>query len=485
MERISEAKYTLKSIFQDHFDAFWTANASKFPESQQEQILSQVKKMIQCGDPKGGYIKYKCSHCSEEKVIGFTCKSRFCNSCGKRYSDEWSAKQQSKLLDVVHRHCVFTIPEEFRGHFFHNKGDLKDMQNLVWEVVDETVNRVNKKNRESYDKKKARKQKDLLWQTGMISVVHTFGRDLKFNPHVHVLIPEIKMKGDKIGTLNYFNYTSFRKIWQYKLIQYMMKKRPHKSGEYSSYFKRYKDGFYVYAEGRMKDAKKGAQYIGRYLARPAMAEHRIISVTEKEISYWYIDHETKKREEVTEIIHTFIGKLIQHIPLKNQKLVRRYGIYSSRTALSKKKIYGLQQYIKSDYQRNHYTNKSWWAAKSSKMSYRQRFIQNFSKDPMRCKKCNRIMDLWKIWHPKYGLIYDATDSSWATTRSDEKWMSKSTRSPLEQTHQLSMFSFDVNGVDLRKESMQILSTKCLRRKTATRRANQLHCVSSAMGLWSP
>ncbi|SDZ22502.1 IS91 family transposase [Tindallia californiensis] len=165
----------------------------------------------------------------------------------------------------------------------------------------------------------------------MISVVHTFGRDLKYNPHIHALVPEIKIRGQELGKLNYFNYQSLRKIWQYKLISYMMKKKPHKKKEYSSYYKRYPKGFYVYAEGKMKNAKKSAQYIGRYLARPAMAEQRIIDISENQITYWYIDHHSKKREEVQESIESFMGKLIMHIPAKYQKLVRRYGIYAGRT----------------------------------------------------------------------------------------------------------------------------------------------------------
>ena len=28
------------------------------------------------------------------------------------------------------------------------------------------------------------------------------------------------------------------------------------------------------------------------------------------------------------------------------------------------------------------------------------------RDPLICRFCGREMDLWKIWHPKYGTIYD-------------------------------------------------------------------------------
>lgn len=479
MKIISKAKYKLKDIFRTHFEPFWAQNQQKYPAYLREQIWTQVNKMIHCADPQQGYIKYKCTKCGEEKAIGFTCKSRFCNSCGKRYSDEWSDKQKAKLWDVIHRHCVFTIPEEFRSHFFHHKENLKDLQDMAYQVIEETINHVNKKNRNKYDKKKRRKQKDLLWQTGMISVVHTFGRDLKYNPHIHALVPEIKIKGQELGKLNYFNYQSLRKIWQYKLISYMMEKNPRKKKEYSSYFTRYPDGFYVYAEGKMKNAKKSAQYIGRYLARPAMAEHRIIDINQDQITYWYIDHHSKKREEVQESIESFMGKLIMHIPAKHQKLVRRYGIYAGRTGLSNKKTYGLLQYIQSDRQRNHYTKISWWKAKAPKRSYRQRLMENFSKDPCQCDKCHGTMELWEIWHPKYGKLYELIPKP--MKRSEEPCMKMTNYlSPLEQTYQWSISDSDVNGADSKKALTQISSTRCAHQKTVTRMETQQRYASSVM-----
>jgi hypothetical protein len=96
------------------------------------------------------------------------------------------------------------------------------------------------------------------------------------------------------------------------------------------------------------------------------------------------------------------------------------------------------------------------------------------------------MELWEIWHPKYGLIYDVTEDCFTIPkRSEEKWMTENTPSHSERMHQLSMFSFDANVVAMKKESMQISFTKCPHQKTAMKRGNPLHCVSSAMGLWYP
>nr|WP_245161773.1 transposase zinc-binding domain-containing protein [Clostridium beijerinckii] len=50
-------------------------------------VKAEVDKVLRCKDTKYGYIELKCKKCNEIKKIGFTCKSRFCTSCGKVYVD--------------------------------------------------------------------------------------------------------------------------------------------------------------------------------------------------------------------------------------------------------------------------------------------------------------------------------------------------------------------------------------------------------------
>lgn len=60
------------------------------------------------------------------------------------------------------------------------------------------------------------------------------------------------------------------------------------------YYQKYPDGFYVYADTKMKKTKISAQYIERYLPRPAMAEYRILDLTEETIHYCYVDYKTNQ-----------------------------------------------------------------------------------------------------------------------------------------------------------------------------------------------
>jgi uncharacterized protein (DUF488 family) len=114
--------------------------------------------MINCGEFALGFVSYICVICLEKIKLGFSCKSRFCNRCGRKYINDWVEKQVTRILEVHHRHCVFTIPEEFRKHFFWHREWLKDLQDMAYEVIEEYVNEVNAKNRDGFNKKKKSKK---------------------------------------------------------------------------------------------------------------------------------------------------------------------------------------------------------------------------------------------------------------------------------------------------------------------------------------
>ena len=90
----------------------------------------------------------------------------------------------------------------------------------------------------------------------------------------------------------------------------------------------------MHAKTEIKSAKIAAKYIGRYVGRPAIAESRILKYDGINVTYKYTRHEDNKT--VIERVHAyeFIKKVIIHIPEKNFKMIRYFGIYSRR---SKKK----------------------------------------------------------------------------------------------------------------------------------------------------
>ena len=193
-------------ILENHFEKFKQYKLPSIKSKEMRQhIINVIEKALNCGNIEHGYIKYKCLNCNEEYIHGFscTCKSKFCTKCGRMYSIKWAEKQADSMLNVKHRHAVFTIPEELRNYFYKKRELLKELQDAAYGVISH------------YYKKKVKGNHEV----GLIVVVHTFGSDLKWNPHIHALFTEggIDKNNKWFKTLSHIPYQYLRKSWQ-KLV---------------------------------------------------------------------------------------------------------------------------------------------------------------------------------------------------------------------------------------------------------------------------
>lgn len=100
----------LQEIFSDYYEEI------KYTLHPRKSEMENIDKMIHCGDPSFGGAMYFCPHCEHLKFVPFRCHSRFCPTCGNKYSMERTTSMSFKLVNVTHRHCVFTIDENLR-HF--------------------------------------------------------------------------------------------------------------------------------------------------------------------------------------------------------------------------------------------------------------------------------------------------------------------------------------------------------------------------------
>ena len=128
----------LQEIFDDHFEEM------KYTLHPRSIVLESVEKMIYCGDPSYGGVMYGCPKCGELKFVPFRCHSRFCPTCGNKYAMERTTSMSFKLIDVKHRHCVFTIDENLHHYFLENRSLLKCLFHAVTSVVSRMFFKMNK-----------------------------------------------------------------------------------------------------------------------------------------------------------------------------------------------------------------------------------------------------------------------------------------------------------------------------------------------------
>ena len=336
---------SIRDIFIEYWGRFLTLHADKMIRP---AILDNVQKMMGCHDFKNGYLFFGCPNCDNYHIVGFSCHSRFCPSCGKKYRDQRTLEIAKKCLAVPHRQFVFSIAKELRP-YFRNYRKLFD---ILFQSVRETFDYLI-----TGKSKIAKVERRSL---GYIQFLHTFGRDMKFNPHIHVLIAErtLNLSG-RLSKYDYFHFDSLRKSFMRQLLKNMyafLKEHALKSELAAFYrlknqlYKRYVDGFYTHGPKLINHSRvamqKIAEYIARYAAHPAISESRITAVdfVNHTVSYYYDPHEDDHQDDdslklgrqfVTESVFDFIRKLIIHIPDKGVHTIRYFGFYANRSILPK------------------------------------------------------------------------------------------------------------------------------------------------------
>ena len=340
-------------------------------------VIDNVDKMTNCGDPNHGGAFFGCPDCGELKFVPYTCKSRFCPSCGNLYNQKRSFHMSSKLISCVHRHCVFTIPEELRIFFLKDRSLLSCLFHAVRDAIHRMFFKMNKSEN---------------FTPGFICVLHTFGRDLKWNPHIHALISEGGAGNfTPWRIVKHFDYTFLRNSFRKVLLDLLSN---HLGTSFSKtkneMYKNHSNGFYVRAKPNSCKPDITIKYISRYLGRPVIASSRIDYYDGELVTFHYTRHEDDKL--IFEIVPVldFIARLIVHIPEKHFKMLRYYGLYAKHHAQEKKLFHCLSN------EKRKFL--------SSLQDWRNSILLSFGYDPLRCPKCGTSMLVLEVYHKKTALF---------------------------------------------------------------------------------
>lgn len=285
-------------------------------------VIKEINKVLKCKKTGDG-VMYSCPQCDKVRWVPFTCGSLFCPSCGNLYNQQRANSIGEHMINVPHRHIIFTIPASLRPYFLEDRSLL----NCLFDSAHETYNKVI-----------SRKWNGNL-NTGMIIVLHTFSRSSDWNPHVHCICTEGGFTDwGKWYPRPFIDFEDLRNT----MMDTLLKKLRHRIND-SSFAEveadiraTYKEsGFFVYAakppEKFAGNPKKLVKYVSRYLGRPCIATSRIDNYDGKTVKFHYMAH-TKDGEKYTcEELPAldFLMRLVQHIQNPNFKKVRFYGVYAS------------------------------------------------------------------------------------------------------------------------------------------------------------
>lgn len=295
--------------------------------------LKAVRSIMDCKTEDMGYNISTCNECGYSETHYNSCRNRNCPNCQAILKEVWIDKRKAEVIDTRYYHVVFTVPKELNALIYTNQ---KILYSLMHKASSETLLDLS------------RDRKYLGATPGIIQVLHTWGQELNYHPHIHCIIsgggltPDHKLKSsaDKF----FIPIKVMRDVFKGKFLFYLKKLYDHDELIFSGkieYLSNPSEWHYLldllysinwcpYIKETFNGFGNAIEYLGRYTHRIAITNTRVQSVTADKVSFHARDYKTGT-SHVTTIDNTeFIRRLLMHVLPKGFQKIRYYGFLNNR-----------------------------------------------------------------------------------------------------------------------------------------------------------
>ena len=322
---------------QDVFHQFYSLyNESYSPNAQQIKAANDI---MNCRTAALGAHVYECEECRNTSVHYNSCRNRHCPLCQGVNKAVWVDQKSKDILNAPYFHVVFTMPSQLQALIYQNQ---KLLYTLMYKSVAKTISEL------SLDKKY------LGAQIGFFSLLHTWGQDLHYHPHIHTVVlaggltkaNQWRHTGEKFFLPIKVLSKKFRGIFLHYLKKHYAQNLLSFFGKQEKYadpssFKSllnqcYSQDWYSYTKPTFSGPLAVVKYLGRYTHRIAISNNRIICMDKDTVTIVIKDYKnSNKTNTVTLKGIEFIRRFLMHILPKGFVKIRYFGILANRNKKTK------------------------------------------------------------------------------------------------------------------------------------------------------
>lgn len=354
-------------------------------------VAKVLQRIRSCRTAALGYHVYGCTKngCGHIQYQYHSCRDRHCPNCGAIKKQEWIEARSRELLPVKYYHVVFTLPHELNSLIM---GHRKLLYKLLFDASAATLHSF------------AKDEKYLGATPGIISVLHTWGQQLSFHPHIHCIVSGggITANNSWKNAINnnrsfLFPVKAMSMVYRAKFLQALQLRitkgeviLPVDTDCKQLFNLLYQKEWNVYAKAPFGGPQAVIEYLGRYTHKVAISNHRIHSINDEEASVTfdykdYADESTQKQMTIT--IAEFIRRFTQHILPERFTKIRTYGYLANRNRHNR--INEVLKKMKLPMHKG-----------LVKIPIAVRMLEQFGIDVKECPACrNKTLQLVKIFYP--------------------------------------------------------------------------------------
>lgn len=259
----------------------------------------------------GGQL-YFCQACDEQRYSYHSCKNRHCPKCQNQQANLWLEEQKSLLLPVPYFMVTFTLPAELRP-LARSKQRL--LYNLLFRASAAALLKL------------AQDPRFVGGRLGMLGVLQTWTRDLRYHPHVHYLVSGGGLSNEgswrSAGKNFLVHEQPLGMIFRAKLRDGLKK-----AGLFAQVDRRvWKKDWVVDCEP-VGSGVAAFKYLAPYIFRVAISNNRLRQLEDGNVTFSYKESATDQVKQCTVTAEEFIRRFLQHVLPPRFIKVRYYGLLS-------------------------------------------------------------------------------------------------------------------------------------------------------------
>jgi hypothetical protein len=302
----------------DIFRQYGLAYRQKYAERLLPSHRRAMHAIEQCRTPTLGGQVYLCPQCHQTQYSYHSCRNRHCPKCQNDKAQDWLKQQQNFLLPVPYFMLTFTLPAALRPLARSHQTPVYDWLFRASAAATQHL---------------AQDPRFVGGQLGLIGILHTWGRNLSYHPHIHYLVPAGGLSADHRTWLPAHHHFLLPVKALSKIFKAKFQHAFQKSGLANNFPATVWQQDWVVHCKPVGNGRTALKYLAPYVFRVAISNRRLVRLENDRVTFRYRSSDTGQIKFCTLSADEFIHRFLQHVLPRGFVKVRYFGFFASSQRL--------------------------------------------------------------------------------------------------------------------------------------------------------